>query len=68
MVPPPYYNKNRLCSKTCGKEMNTEREQIKKELKNWKIKRKGDKREKKDLNYILLQILSHKEWPDEFFL
>ncbi len=30
----PILNKNRLCLKTCGKEMNTKREKIKNKLKN----------------------------------
>ncbi len=42
---PPYYNKNRLCSKTCGKEMNTERKQIMKKIE--KLNRKEPKERKK---------------------
>ena len=42
--------------------MNTEREKNK---KMWNIEQKGAKREKKDLNYIWIQILRHKEWSDK---
>ncbi len=44
-------------------DMNTEREKI--YDKFWKIKQKGAKREKKDLNYTVFKSKRHKEWPDE---
>ncbi len=57
-------NKNRLCSKTCGKEMNTEREKIRKNLKN--RTERCQKREK-TFDLYLNPILRHTVWPDNFF-